>query len=255
MKQVPFNFEQYVQDCIMPRAGNEFDVNLVAERVKKAIGEKKAISLYLGFNPVSYWGDIVVLTEEGYTFIPLEGHLALAGGVWSTIVFIRLYYAQERLSAFLAELGKKLNIEVVDRGLYAAYLDQYIEGSDQDEVDFCLEKQSLFRAKYQKQLEELRQFDSWTAYHNQGFAYRYIPSIEIEHAIDAIYRQRETLERNGYWQEARAVIDKLQVLHGYDPVRERTKEAEEAEERVRNSMQAEKALKALQAQKDYPQWN
>lgn len=219
MNQIPFNFNQYVQEFILPRAGNEFDVNVMAKRVKKAIGEKKAISLYLGFNPVSYKGDIVVLTEEGYIFIPLEGHLSLVGGVWSYEVFIRLYYAQERLSVFLAELGKALSIEVVDRGLYAAYLDQNIErqvylahGFEQDEVDFCLEKQPLFRAKYKKQLEELKQFDNWTDYHNQGFAYRYIPSVEIEHAIDAIYRQRETLEKKGYWQEARAVIYKLREL-------------------------------------------
>ena len=199
------NCQEYLERT-MQYIGNRFDADMYAKRVWAATVGKKLKTLYFGFDPNTYRGEIVVLTDEGYIFVPLEEMLELAGGVWSDCVFLRLLVAQERLSAFLAELGKKLKIEVVDRLLYASYLLGPLEDA------LCKEKQNAFREQHREQLAERETFSGWCDYHNQGFAYRYIPSTAIQRAINGIYDQREILEENGCWQEARTVIQRLRMI-------------------------------------------
>ena len=119
-------FQHHLDTFFSLTVGNPFELDLMSERVARAIKNKTPNALYLGFNPASYQGDIVVLTDDGYVFVPLKGRLALAGDCWSHLVFIRLYFAQERLSSFLEELGKRLNIKVIDRCLFIEYLDHNI---------------------------------------------------------------------------------------------------------------------------------
>lgn len=42
------------------------------EKAQVVLGGEKPIALYLGFNPVTYQGDVVLQTEAGYRFIPME---------------------------------------------------------------------------------------------------------------------------------------------------------------------------------------
>lgn len=197
---------------------NIFDTKKIARRVRKALDGKTPIALYFGFNPASYKGDVVVLTDVGYVFVPIEESLALVGGAWSYLTFLTSYYAQKRLSAFLTNLGEMLNIKVVDRCLYGPFLtepifrEEELEHQKPEDVAFCLEKQKEICEKYKEQLDSGKNFDSYWSYHNQGFEFRYIPSIEINNAIKRIYEQRKTIEQNGSWAEAKKVILQLHNL-------------------------------------------
>lgn len=78
------------------------------EKAQVVLGGERPIALYLGFNPVTYQGDVVLQTEAGYRFIPMEEPIELAGGVWSARVFLRLYsaYSFERKRINCAEFFK-----------------------------------------------------------------------------------------------------------------------------------------------------
>lgn len=197
---------------------NIFDTKKIAKRVRKALEGKTPIALYFGFNPASYKGDVVVSTDTGYVFVPVEESLVLVGGAWSYKVFLRLYFAQERLSAFLADLGEMLNVKVVDRCLYGPFLtgpifrEEDLEHHKPEDVAFCLKKQKEICEKFKEQLEDRKDFDSYWSYHNQGFEFHYIPSIEINNAIKRIYEQRKVIEQNGGWPEAKKVILQLHNL-------------------------------------------
>lgn len=190
------------------------------ENAQVVLGRERPIALYLGFNPVTCQADVVLQTEAGYCFIPMEEPIELAGGVWSARVFLRLCSAQEQLSAFLRSLAEDLHTTSVDRCLYAEWLNfelDFLPGrcSQREEV-LCVEKQRWFRDTYRKQLEDMRQFGSWIEYHNQGFAYRYYSSVAVGGAIHEIYRYRKILEAHGCWPEARAVIDQLRSIASTD---------------------------------------
>jgi len=210
-------YEQRIYRKMLTMIGNDFDAAAVASKVKRQLGGKTAECLYFGFNPVTYSAEIVLLTEGEYIFVPLDERPTLAGGAWSSTTFLILYYAQERLSAFLTCLGSLLGIPAIDRCLYGAYLEhqifyEEIDPEPQEYMDFCLEKQNLFRSRYQSQLEEKAQYPDWISYHNHGFMFRYIPSMEIQNAIDAIYAQEKVLAENNYWHQAKAAIRQLRDL-------------------------------------------
>lgn len=203
---------------------NKFDVNSLAEQIKEQLGIKVPLKMFIGFNIASGNGDVVVLTREGYVFIPIHQSFAIAGGVWSNYVWLKLYYAQKNLTSFLEELGKQTQIPVVDRCLYIDYLLQKPEyhpqkyGSEKEASfakkleEHCVKCYGKFVKDYDKQIQERKAYSSWLDYNNDGFAFRYFASIEVRNAIDAIYEKREELERNGCWKEARDVIYKLQDI-------------------------------------------
>lgn len=200
------------------RPGNFPDIAATAIKASLIAGREQIQAIYFGFDPVTYQNDLVLRLESGYAFLPLNIPLELAGGVWSAHVFLRLYRAQKQLSAFLAALGRALNAEAVDRCLCGPYLDGALFSDEelyhysQETVSHCDALQQQFRETYKEQLEEARHFDNWTEYHNQGFSYRYLPSMAIGRAIDELYRKRPLLEENHYWQEVKAVIVQLQAL-------------------------------------------
>ncbi len=197
------------------------DAAATAEKATLIAGRKQIQAIYFGFDPVTYQNDLVLRTERNYVFLPLNIPLELAGGVWSAHVFLRLYRAQKQLSTFLNAVGKVLKADAVDRCLYGPYLDgelfsdEELYHYDQETVSLCIALQKQFRETYKKQLEDKRWFDNWTEYHNQGFSYRYLPSMVIGRAIDELYRQRTMLEENNCWQEVRNTISRLQAQCPY----------------------------------------
>lgn len=133
-------------------------------------------------------------------------------------MFLRLYRAQKQLSTFLAALARALNTEAIDRCLYGPYLNAELFSDEepyhysQETVSHCATLQQQFRETYKIQLEEAHRFSSWAESHNQGFVYRYLPSMVIGKAIEDLYCQRPLLEENNYWQEVSSVISRLQAL-------------------------------------------
>lgn len=201
-------------------AGNQFNAKKIAKKVQKSIGRRHMKCIYLGFNPASYKCDIVVLTENGYEFIPLEEDLTLTGGAWSNSTWLRLYYAQKNLSAFLSELGKELHTPVEDRCLYLKWLCEspdplgetgVVNSHDlrRKQYALCREKQEKFFTIYEKQIAESKNVKTWADYYNRGFAYKYIPSLEIQKVINELYANRELFEKMDTWD---SVKDKILAL-------------------------------------------
>lgn len=195
---------------------NIFDVKRIAANARELLKDKTPISLRLLFNPVSFRGELVIETTDGCVFVPLgkDGELVQVGGCWSLLVYQRLYYAQKNLSASLRALGEELEIPVIDRCLYGAYLDGEItclpEWTHQkDEFKLCLNKQKKFRKKYHAQIEERKGFNNWMEYHNDGFGARYIALMEVQGAIDRIYKQRSEIESLDGWKDAKTIVWQL----------------------------------------------
>lgn len=216
-KNVEKNIENAKHD-----AGNRF-LNISSFNVKKAIGQKEAIKLMIGYNPATGKGDVVVEVEKQpdgshYVFLPLEESFTSAGVAWSNYVWLKLYYAQKNLSEFIKKIGKELNIPVEDRCLYIDYLlqgpilpskkDAYIS----EFAMFCNDQYKHFLEEYKEQIIERAKGKDFVSYNNKGFEYRYIPEMELEKAISEIYRQRNVFANNGYWEKAKTVIQKMQKL-------------------------------------------
>lgn len=196
------------------QAGNKFDVKEVANDVKKALGNRIPIKICLGFNPVSESGEIVVFLKYwDPVFVPLRECLTICGAAWSSYKWLNLYFAQRNLSEFLENLGKELNIPVEDRCLYMDFLlsePPIFEGHEQDELnDACMRAKPVFLEKYSKQIAERKTYKGFWNYHNEGFSYKYIPSIEINNAINAIYKREKELKDNNYWDETKKIIRQL----------------------------------------------
>lgn len=218
MNEITLRASEYRPNIFPDVAATAINASLIA-------GRKRILAIYFGFNPVTYQNDLVLRTGTGYVFLPLDVPLELAGGVWSAHVFLRLYHAQKQLSAFLAALGRALNTEAVDRCLYGPFLDSELFSDNEtyrysrETICQCSAFQQQFRETYKMQLEDARRFGNWTEYHNQGFSYRYLPSMAIGRAIEELYRQRPLLEGNNYWQEAKAVISQLRTVAKMDSCR------------------------------------
>lgn len=222
--------EYCLEDCMTlfkkrarERAGNKFNVKKIAKKVQRSISGQHTKCIYLGFNPASYKCDIVVLTEKGYEFIPLDEELTLVGGAWSSSTWLRLYYAQKNLSAFLSELGKALHTPVEDRCLYLKWLCESPDPLDEagiansydlrrKEYALCREYQEKFFATYEKQITESEGAKTWADYHNKEFAYKYIPSLEIQKIINELYANRELFEEKDTWGSVKDMISVLNKL-------------------------------------------
>lgn len=200
------------------QAGNKFDVKEAANDVRMALGDRIPVKIRLGFNPASYKGDIVVfLKDSTHVFVPLRGSLTLCGAAWDNFVWLQLYFAQRNLSEFLENLGKELNVPVEDRCLYIDYLlsgpitpkTYEQERHNYPMYEICMKSNLVFLNMYHSQIVERQNEISWIDYHNYGFSYKYVPYVEIEKAINAIYGRRGDMEKYGTWDEARAIIDKL----------------------------------------------
>lgn len=90
--------------------------------------------------------------------------------------------------------------------------EECISAPSREFLDFCKERYSDFLNEYREQIVERAKFSSWLEYNNFGFDYKYLPSVEIEKAVQAIYDNREILEKNNYWDEAKAITNKLSEL-------------------------------------------
>lgn len=210
--------EEMLREDALSKISGKLSVKKAAKKIKEAVKGKNVMDLLLGYNPASRRLEAVVLTTEGFVHIPLKVVLAPMEETLNSLSFVRLYYTQEILSEFIEKLGEKVGIEVNDRCLYAWYLNREIvkdsvEDNETDFFDFCKEKQSLFRSRYEEQLSEIRESGmTGFSYNNYGFGARYIASREIKKAINAICKKKHLIEQAGCWKEAEKIIKKLEEL-------------------------------------------